>query len=120
MKFKVFLFAFIIMFSSVFTFGDAFIIQVKNELISNASQGHHHLDRESHEAEHKKEEHSKNCEDECHFCLFSGATISFITELPNVIIGLNRVVSLKNNYYYAKLYSDTYLEGIWQPPRVIG
>lgn len=119
MKFKVFLFSFIILFSSVFTFGDAFFMEVKNEFLGVQSIEHHHVDGESHEKEHANNEHSEDCEDECHFCLISGMSNTFFIEITQIELPLKIEKRSQNAFYYLLLRNENYLEGIWQPPRCI-
>jgi hypothetical protein len=119
MKFKVILFTFIMLFSSVFTFGDAFFLNVKNDLLSIQSKEHHHIDYESHEKEHHDEKHSEDCEDECHFCFFTGGGTTYFSEITQLTIPFTLEEFSQTTFFYLLLNNDGYLNGIWQPPKYI-
>lgn len=120
MKFKAILFIVIMLFSSVFTFGDAFILNVKNDLLGVRSNEHHHVDRDSHEKDHSNENHSEDCKDECHFCLFSSVTNTYFLEIPELIFQFGIEEFSQPKFFYLLLSNESYLDGIWQPPRFIG
>ena len=119
MTYKVYFFSFIMLFSSVFTFGDAFFVQVKNEILGLDSKEHHHVDVVDHDKEHKNEKHSDNCEDECHFCLFTGSISVCLHEFRDVEFLNITKETTESTFFYLLLNTDCHLNGIWQPPKFI-
>ncbi len=107
-------------------YGDAFVIDSDNaisesHLIEGASiHEDHHIDTEAHKEHHDDEDHSESssCEDECHFCI---CLCNAHNILPSIIeistIELENVDS-KIDTNYTSLYSNSYLDRIFQPPQV--
>ena len=101
----------------MFAYGDELFMKIM-EVTELSKEHHHHASVEEHEVEHGDKEHSQDCEDECHFCVFTGISTnilpsSFQIEFVNYITNNNKIKES-----YTSLYTNNYLATLLQPPQV--
>jgi hypothetical protein len=116
----------IIITTSIFSFGDEFLIN-NDEMVAithitetNTIHEGHHIDIEGHKEHHDDKNHPEdsNCDKECHFCICSCTS-------SNVIVSVFKFEFSNLEYFSSKItishnssYTNQYLDSIFQPPQV--
>jgi hypothetical protein len=116
MKIIVVLFSMLTITSSVFAFGDEFFMQI-SEISEMSTEHHHHISVEEHEEEHGNKEHSQDCEDECHFCVFTGVPTNVVPPIFQIEFEDFGIRTASINANYTSLYANNYLATLLQPPQ---